>query len=113
MIKCENIINLFGNHDEHLEADENLQNLFMCCLDTLKFRINGTLYHCFHFPIDKEWDEANRGSVHLFGHRHTMEKRFLHGRSLDVGLDSNGLMPYNLAELHDEMMSIPVARNHH
>jgi calcineurin-like phosphoesterase family protein len=55
------------------------------------------------------------GSIHLFGHVHSPPemKYFNGGRSLDVGLDGNNLMPYNLDEVVDDLRKRPVKREGH
>jgi len=111
-IVCKNIVNLYGNHDEHLREKSAYQDLFFSCLDYLEFRINGVLFCCQHYPIE-EWHDINDGSVHLFGHRHTIGRIPLHGRSMDVGLDSNGIQPYKLDELFNFMTTIEPYRKHH
>lgn len=111
-IKCKNIITLFGNHDEHLLEDENLQGLFTACLDYLEFRVNGKDVICQHYPIE-EWNNINRGSFHFFGHRHTQEFVFKHNRSADVGLDGNNFRVHKLETLIDLFSAQPIERKHH
>ena len=111
-IKCKNIITLFGNHDHHIRNHTEYSGLFTACLDYLEFTINGTLFCAFHYPIE-EWNEMNRGSVHIFGHRHTKGRIFRNGRSMDIGLDSNDCKPYKLEELHHVMTSVATVRLHH
>lgn len=112
MIQCKNIVNLYGNHDHHLRENPDYQDMFVACLDYLSFRANGNLICCFHFPID-EWDEINRGAFHFFGHRHTIGQKFINGRSMDVGLDSNNCHPYKLEDLVNLFSAQPLVRKHH
>lgn len=111
-IKCKEIIHIYGNHDEHIRKDRGLQSLFISCLDYLEFRINDIDFTCQHYPIDQEWNGVNRGTIHLFGHRHTRVNSFKN-RSMDVGLDSNNLMPYKLTSILAHMVLIPVGKAHH
>jgi calcineurin-like phosphoesterase family protein len=111
-ITCKNIIHLYGNHDHHIRAHKEHQALFMACLDYLEFSANGNLFVCQHYPIE-EWNDINRGAIHLFGHRHTKGRVPKNGRSMDVGLDSNELQVYGLDELIQFMTQIPYTKQHH
>ncbi len=53
----------------------------------------------FHYPID-EWNGMFHKAVHFHGHQHIQVKKARGGR-LDVGVDSNQLMPYELNEAYD------------
>lgn len=57
----------------------------------------------FHFPI-ASWETMGRGTPHLFGHCHLPDnEKHMVGRSQDVGLDGNGLMPYEFTSLMREL----------
>lgn len=51
-----------------------------------------------HFPI-LEWNGKRRNSFHFFGHRHTSSLQWINGRSCDIGMDTNNLMPYCIDDL--------------
>ena len=59
----------------------------------------------FHFPIE-EWEAAHYGSYHLYGHQHgTGPKSSL--RKMDIGVDTNNLMPYLLDDVIATLSSRP------
>lgn len=49
-----------------------------------------------HYPL-REWVGFYRGAYHLYGHVHNGLPNF--GRSMDVGVDTNGFMPYSLEDV--------------
>ena len=62
-----------------------------------------------HFPI-ASWNEISRGRIHLHGHTHLSPKhRVSPGRSMDVGVEGNGLFPIPLEEVLKIMKGRSVA----
>lgn len=104
-IRCKHIIHIFGNHDHNIRQHKELQNLFDWCGDYLEIRLFGTNVVMCHYPI-ASWNGMGDKSQHYFGHVHNNFPN--HGRSKDVGLDTNNLFPYNLKDLVEEMKKIPV-----
>lgn len=118
MINCRNIGLISGNHD--LSPDTKLSDgsLAYSCFsfyrEYLELTVRKTKVVLFHYPITS-WNGMVRGSIHLHAHTHRnpQDKYLNGGRSVDVGLDGNGLMPYNLDVLLDIMKDRPIKREGH
>jgi len=116
-IVCKNIILFLGNHDHHIRSNKDgVQGYFKQVssydiLDIRKPEGNETLkcqFVCCHFPI-ASWDSMGRGVPHLHGHVHLPPHLKIHeGKSMDVGVDGNGLIPYSLKEVLSIMKERPI-----
>lgn len=105
---CKNIILLRGNHASHID---DYADCFLGIYDYLEFVINKQFFVACHFPI-ASWREMSRNSIHLHGHTHGDFENG--GKSMDVGLDTNGFFPYTYGQIISLMNSKPVvARGHH
>lgn len=129
-IVCKNIHLVLGNHDEHIDRDKNnIQRLFTSVnhyinLDLRRPSMKGKgqmdkyRFILCHFPI-ASWDGMNNGVMHLHGHVHLPKhQRIGNGRSLDVGVDGNGLEPISLDEVVSLLKDQPIdklclPRDHH
>jgi calcineurin-like phosphoesterase family protein len=129
-IVCKNIHLVLGNHDEHIDRNkDNIQRLFTSVnhyinLDLRRPSIKGKgqmdkyRFICMHFPI-ASWDGMNNGVIHTHGHVHLPKhQRIGNGRSLDVGVDGNGLEPISLDEVLSLLKNQPIdklclPRDHH
>jgi calcineurin-like phosphoesterase family protein len=129
-IVCKNIHLVLGNHDEHIDRDKDgIQRLFASVnhyinLDLRRPSIKGKgqmdkyRFICMHFPI-ASWDGMNNGVIHTHGHVHLPKhQRIGNGRSLDVGVDGNGLEPISLDEVLSLLKNQPIdklclPRDHH
>jgi calcineurin-like phosphoesterase family protein len=129
-IICKNIHLVLGNHDEHIERNkDNIQRLFMSVnhyinLDIRRPSIKGKgqmdkyRFILCHFPI-ASWNGMNNGVIHAHGHVHLPpHQRIGNGRSLDVGVDGNGLEPISLDEVLSLLKDQPIdklclPRDHH
>jgi calcineurin-like phosphoesterase family protein len=118
-IICKNIYLFFGNHDEKIIANkDNCQNLFVEChhyanveiiypqikKDEKKPRYK---FIASHFPIHS-WDELGKGRIHLFGHTHLPKHLKVINRAMDVGMDGNNMMPYNLLDVFKILEKQPI-----
>lgn len=116
-ILCKNIAIVYGNHDNpHV-----LNKLgFIWTGHYLEIRNDDQSFILSHYPICS-WNGIKRGSIHLFGHCHLRSKdKIREGKSMDVGIDGNGYMPYRLSEikyiLKDQpikSITIPESIDHH
>jgi len=129
-IVCKNIHLVLGNHDEHIDRNkDDIQRLFTSVnhyinLDLRRPSIKGKgqmdkyRFILCHFPI-ASWDGMNNGVIHLHGHVHLPKhQRIGNGRSLDVGVDGNGLEPISLDEVVSLIKDQPIdklclPRDHH
>lgn len=107
-IKCENILLVFGNHDQHLEADYN-QDKKLAAQFGIKylgyyneFNFNKKSFVLSHYPFSN-WHGMNGGSIHLHGHVHLKKEHKRLGARLDVGLDGNDYEPYLLQNIVKDM----------
>ena len=67
-----NKILIIGNHDENFLKDKKFnRNLFKEICYYKELKINKTKIILFHYPII-DWNGKNNGSIHLYGHVHTM-----------------------------------------
>jgi calcineurin-like phosphoesterase family protein len=119
-LKCKNIHLILGNHDNHIDRNKNnVQNLFLSVSHYRKIQIqrpsidqkNTVDKYSFvvcHFPI-ASWDGMSEGIIHLHGHVHLPKHlRIGNGRSIDVGVDGNNLLPLSLDEILTLTTSQPI-----
>jgi calcineurin-like phosphoesterase family protein len=109
-IICQNIYLTYGNHDHHIENNrQGIQGIFRKTMQYTVLqvvfpshgKIIGGKYEFVinHYPICS-WHDMNKGRYHLFGHVHLPPHlKIMPGRSMDVGMDGNNLMPYNVKEI--------------
>lgn len=63
-----------------------------------------------HYPI-ASWKGMKEGVIHLHGHVHlSSEQKLNEGKAMDVGVDGNNLMPYNLEDIIDIMNKQPIKK---
>jgi len=114
-IFCREIHLVLGNHDNHIERNKNnIQQLFSSVQNYLHLEYkNENVYNFIlcHYPICS-WNDMKKGTFHLFGHLHmSKESKYMSGRSMDVGLDGNDLMPYNINNIIKKLSGRPVSYN--
>ena len=93
-----------GNHDKSLHklilSDPELSDLFVWIKDyhEMSYTYNGKKHMLcmLHFPM-KYWNGSGHSSIHFHGHLHGSPSG-IDGKILDVGIDTNGLMPYKMDE---------------
>lgn len=111
---------IHGNHDTKLVASDVFKNSMgkMRVVEHTPYKfinhtVEGKRYGValFHFPIEV-WDRKHYGSIHLHGHQHSPNNQPLGDiRRMDIGLDSNFMMPYNLDSVICRLSSIPLTKN--
>ena len=121
-IVCKNIYLAYGNHDHHIQNNKNgIQGIFT---KTFQYEVVRITYptvktlsgwdHDFvidHYPVCS-WHDMNKGRFHLFGHVHLPpHQKLMQGRSMDVGMDGNNLMPYNITEIIKILKKRPIKNN--
>jgi len=106
---CNNIILLYGNHDNRAnlqEAIDHLNNNYIkdvCIYDYVEVAISKRLLCLMHFPI-AVWNDRHMTSLMLHGHTHG---KYNGGRrTLDVGIDNaykllKEYRTFNLSEILD------------
>ena len=112
-INCRNIHLILGNHDHHIERDrEDIRRLFTSVNQYLELEVKGKdweqNYVLMHYPIIS-WNKMNDGVIHLHGHVHlSADRRIGKGKTMDVGVDGNGLNPLHTSDIKRLMGSQPI-----
>lgn len=97
---CKNINLVFGNHDHHIEnLNKEYKNLFNSVQYYKELKINKNLFILSHYAF-RVWNKSHKGSIHLYGHSHGSLPD-AGNRSMDIGMDTNNLFPYNIGEIID------------
>lgn len=103
-----------GNHDTSNYMRE-IGQYFKTVQDYKMLNVDGHKVVLFHYPVIS-WNSKYRGSFHLYGHVHNAPVPELVGtRSMDVGIDTNGLLGvYDWDFIREKMEKIPKPlRDHH
>ena len=119
-IVCKNVHLVLGNHDHHIERNKGgIQSIFSSVQNYLYLDVrvyptkNTAIKHrfiCFHYPI-ASWQAMEDRSIHLHGHTHLPKHlKVGQGKSLDVGMDGNDLMPYSLDDVIDLVKDQPIKK---
>jgi calcineurin-like phosphoesterase family protein len=98
-----------GNHDHKTD----LKNIvgFSKIERTAQIKVGNQLFWLSHFS-HRVWPQSHFGSIHLYGHSHGSLPGL--GRSMDVGVDTNGFRPYHLDEILALFKAIPAHEiDHH
>ena len=90
---------IFGNHDKHLRKEKFLQ-YFEWMKEYAEISIDGKHSILFHYPIFS-WNKMHYGSYQFYGHTHGQIPHIYHGRSMDVGVDTNNCYPYNIRKIFE------------
>jgi len=112
-INCKNIHIVLGNHDHHIERDrEGIRRLFTSVNQYLELEVKGNdweqNYVLMHYPI-VSWNKMNDGVIHLHGHVHlSVDRRIGKGKTMDVGVDGNGLDPLHTSDIKRLMKDQPI-----
>ena len=112
-INCKNIHIVLGNHDHHIERDrEDIRRLFTSVNQYLELEVKGKdweqNYVLMHYPIIS-WNKMNDGVIHLHGHVHlSADRRIGKGKTMDVGVDGNGLNPLHTSDIKRLMGNQPI-----
>lgn len=101
---------IIGNHDKKLLKIQSFRDCFVAIDNYVEFRYNHTLVCMMHFPIES-WNEKNSGSFMLHGHSHG-NPIHTKGKILDVGVDTNKLMPYNLTDVCEILTQVPLVHDY-
>lgn len=120
-IACRNIILVLGNHDgrhgqefDPIVRGRRSSSYFKMYTQYLEAIYNDIPIIMFHYPI-ASWNHMGKGAIHTFGHIHSVgEARFFNGgKSMDVGLDGNNMMPYHIDEILSLMKDRPIKKEGH
>lgn len=101
---CKNIHLILGNHDIHIHKNsDGLRDIFATVKEYREIEIFGQHKIVLsHYPM-RTWNNAYKGSIMLFGHTHgNISDYIVNGiqmKTMDIGLDTNNLMPYRLKDI--------------
>lgn len=115
-INCKNVHLILGNHDHLTKKNrDNVQSLFTSVSQVFEFEIVvpgvRQRFMSMHYPVIS-WEDMNLGVIHLHGHIHLPKHlRMREGKSMDVGVDGNDLMPYHINEILELMSKQPIAKS--
>jgi calcineurin-like phosphoesterase family protein len=112
-IKCENIHLILGNHDHHIEGNKNCmpggpnrplncQILFSSVQHYKEISIDKQRIILCHYAM-RVWNKSHHGSWMLYGHSHGSLPEYDDFKTMDVGVDTNHLTPYNFEEIREIM----------
>jgi len=102
---------ILGNHDQNIRKHQILRD-FCTTVSSMKTTfIDKQMVIMCHFPM-AQWEECDRGSIHLFGHCHGTFTQ--PGKCMDVGIDTRpgDMMPYTWDEIKRKMEKLPVTQHH-
>lgn len=97
---------ILGNHDKHKPSEYAAH--FQWVGDYKKITVNKVPVVLFHYPI-RSWNGKGQGGYHLYGHCHNTLPGI--GRSMDVGVDTNGFYPYSWEDVDKRLRDIPIFKD--
>jgi len=99
LIRCNNIVFIWGNHDKILRKNISLyKQLFTSTHDILDIVIDQQPIVLCHYPM-LEWNKFYYGSWQLFGHVHGNLSPLPGSLSCDVGVDCHNYNPVSFEDL--------------
>ncbi len=99
LIRCANIVFIWGNHDKVLSRNVSLyKQLFISTHDLLDITVNTQAIAMCHYPI-LEWNKFFYDAWNLFGHVHGNLDPVPGSLSCDVGVDCHNYKPVSFEEL--------------
>lgn len=118
-INCKNIYFVYGNHDEVIEKNKDLQDMFKGVSYyfnlTIKITEHNTPTLKYKFDLShyskRTWAGLYSGVIMLYGHSHNMLEEYVdksgkHLKTMDVGVDTKkDFSPYSLKEILSIMES--------
>lgn len=99
---------IFGNHDKVMKKMDHHFDWMKYYHET---KIDGNSVVMFHFPIFS-WNKIMHGSYHFYGHSHGQIPHMYHGKSMDIGVDTNNCYPYNIREIFKEFEKAKLETEH-
>lgn len=102
---------IIGNHDDGYLKKDGFVDCFEDLHYYLEIKHDGQKLVLSHYPI-MWWNLKHYGSLHLHGHLHGNPSG-VPGRCKDVGMDTNQCRPYLLDDLVEELMQLPIGKDHH
>lgn len=91
---------ILGNHDKKMRHKDVRQH-FGWVEHYAEMNVGDRIVVMSHYPM-VTWNKKYHGSFQLYGHTHGRIP-FGDGRSMDVGVDTNAMMPYNIEEIFETL----------
>lgn len=82
-----NIHLVYGNHDQVIRKNLDIQKRFASVSELSEIKIQGHHVVMCHYPM-VSWNRSHYGSFMLYGHVHGSMDNVVTNRSMDVGIDS-------------------------
>jgi calcineurin-like phosphoesterase family protein len=110
-LKCKQIFLIKGNHDRDIKK---IEHKFIWVRERSSLTIEGQYIVLDHYAA-RTWNMQHHGAWQLHGHSHgNLEYTPLHGRTMDVGMDTNNYKPYAFSEVKEIMSHKQyIAEDHH
>ena len=98
-LTCKNVYLIFGNHDRNIENNiDGVRGYFKSCDYYKEIYVDGQHIVLLHYAM-RVWNKSHRGSLMLYGHSHGSLPDDPNALSIDVGVDTNDMMPYSFEEI--------------
>lgn len=88
---------VFGNHDRSMR-NKHIERHFQWMRDYAEIKVDDKNCILFHFPIHS-WNKMHYGAYQFYGHTHGQIPHLYHGRSMDIGVDTNDCYPWNIRDI--------------
>ena len=108
LLKTQELHLILGNHDcdgsgkplKHIPVE-----MFRSVQHVKRITPDGEQVFMCHYPM-VSWRNRSHGALHLYGHVHGNYTSSV--RAMDVGVDTNGFMPYNWEDVRARLKTKPV-----
>jgi calcineurin-like phosphoesterase family protein len=102
-IACQNIVTIWGNHDDTIRESKEVRDCFRFTGDFLEHHFGGKRFTLCHYAL-RVWNKSHHGAYHLYGHSHGTLPDDPTSRSFDCGVDTDlfghkRFTPYSLEEV--------------
>jgi calcineurin-like phosphoesterase family protein len=94
---------VYGNHDQLIENNQELQRAFVWCRDLEQIEYQGQKIVLCHYAM-RVWRSSHKGSWQLYGHTHAQLPE-TDNLSCDVGVDAWNYYPVSFEEIKNKMTS--------
>jgi calcineurin-like phosphoesterase family protein len=98
-VRCTRIFFVKGNHDRTMRK---LQHRFIWLGDLAEVTVRQQRIVLCHYAM-RTWNQASRGSWHLYGHSHGRLPEDTDSLTMDVGVDFHDFRPWHFDEIAARM----------
>lgn len=97
-INCNNIILIYGNHDQTIRKDDRAKKLFSEIHEFYEGKFEGQRITLCHYAM-RVWNKSHYGAWHLYGHSHGSLPDDPKSLSIDIGVDCHNFFPLCVEEI--------------